>query len=194
MASPDMGPCDGTLTFTSTGAQTFPKSNLYLIALEIQGGAAGGYVSVPIDASRNAIFPVPLSTTRRFGLKHQIAGQSVTFTVTGASRVTAYYSEQAPSEGKPLSAYNADVQTRSGNGTVTHNLQGAKVITALCLVGQDAGANASFTPETGKTLTYYTPQAGADDYIIPVNAKASQSVTVTIAGATNAQYSVLYWQ
>lgn len=190
----DLGTVQGTITFTATGAQTFPKSGLYLVGLEVQGGAAGGYVSVPIDASRNAVFPADVSSTRRYALNHKITGQSVTFTVTGASRITAYYSEGAPDRGKPLMAYNADVQTRTGNGTVSHNLQGATGIVSVALVGQDAGANATFSPETGVSLTYYTPQAGCEDFIIPTNAKASQTVTVTIAGATNAVYSVLYWQ
>lgn len=161
------------------------------------------YISIPIDATRDAIIPmasigggnvygvVPVTST--------IKGQTFTYTVANAGEVVFYFGSGTPIAGqttRPLSAYSGVVTstTTVTAGTAvsnTVNLPTTVQITAVGVISEiSTGATAvvQFTPGAGFTFTAmsFSNTVGGQPLMQLVNnISAATTMAISVTSYTN---------
>src|SRR6266849_4817301 len=126
-----MGAIDGSVA-TTTSPVILPTADLEILGIFAYG--APGYVSLPIDSTRNAIigFSTPATSVAgqpQYGLQEvhfKVKGQSLTFTLTGLTNIIFYYGKgtlsQSPGGSKELENFQAIAVTNATtSATLTFN-------------------------------------------------------------------------
>lgn len=193
---------------------TFPQAGLTIVKILTNAS----YVKIPIDASRNAVFPVAGGNPTNSTPEAQISGtgRNVSLPINGTvlsysvyalttTPTTAFYYGSALQNAKPLSAYagvtaTATLSGGSGTATWTFPSGGLKLVGITGTMGLAAASQVlqlAFATSPGQTFTAFVlaglvTQSKDSDDILPMSLPISQTVAVTLSGGIGSDKVVIY--
>jgi len=209
---------EGSVTSVVTATSvTLPATKIQVIGATVHTADVSGHLQIPINSSRNAIFPfraTTATTTATAGGKFNrnewhfnltTDGNVLNFTGTGLTNGTFvfYYGTPFP-DAKPLNAFAGVVTSYTTGATVTMTFPAGDLqLTGIInIIGSDAGQTNlyvidSWASASGKTITI--PFANGEPMEIKpltnVTAAASLVVTQTYDGTHVATgYLIFYYQ
>jgi len=141
-----------TVRLTSAQTVTLPAAGMYLHRIRVYGGTTPGVFSWTYDGTAAAQFPAPSNGTTGYAsyeVNERLNGNTIPAAVlamtSGVSAVEFLFSDTAPSEGAPLSAYRGvfvrrtDSGATGANATLSYDVGPAKPRKVLCYISASAG-------------------------------------------------------
>jgi len=183
---------EGSVTISSGSSVSFPAAGLQIIGIRVFS-SVGAYLSTPIDATRNAIFPVKTSSETFYPVNFTLKGQTLNYTLNGIVYATFYYGTGNPfGAPRPLEAYAGAVATWSpsaaGSTTLTLNFPSAVKLTGIFTATNVGLISYSFSTKPGFVYAdqIYSEDAGIRTDIVPladIPAATSVPISATASGA-----------
>lgn len=214
-----MGIAGSVTSAVSSTSVTLPSQKLTIIGAAVYNGTVGGYLQIPITATRNAnfLFSVPIAVTTVKNPVTQSNGPNsngiwpftlapggLTLNYVGVGLTSGtfifYYGTALPNS-QPLASYASIVGSYTASATVTFsfpseiNIVGIAHVFSVNTNQTELQSILVFNTSAGFSVTLGT-DLNSDVMIIPIQAAAAQSlsVVVTLTGASTAtKYIAVYY-
>lgn len=191
----------GTVTAAASATSvTLPSEGLTIVAVGVQDIDTDGYVSIPLDATRNALLPFRESAGQNEGGTASVAigpsnnmwkvhfttkGITLNFTTAGLTNGTILFHYGSPMPGSlPLAAFKAIAVSFTTGATLSFTFPSGNIrltgITNISDNDEQTGLNVTdeFNTGTGTTIELTWGRAAPLE-IYPIDVVAAQTLTVT---------------